>query len=694
MLPLLIGAAAAPVVGGLIKGAAGVGRNEAKTPSFGDSSQYDPYAQYYAGSPTGRRDYTANMSNRRAEIDERGTPQANYGQANEWDSRAALMRGNQGAAANLMMNRATGAVPSIASQQAALDTQRMQAAQQAQAASARGAAGIAGAHRNAAYAQASGGAQISNNAQINAANERLAAERAAYEAYSGIRHGDTQAAGEQARRAEFAVGSEFQNRGINDTRAMGYEDLEARANEAELRSRAVNQGNLAGSFNTAATSNAQRNQNNANWANNNWDSMGSGMKGGGGGGAPVPGRASGGPVDAGRPYIVGERGPELIVPQKSGMVLPNNVFNQVLRLQRGGAPARPAPRPAPSPRLGPNMNQMLDDRQRQYLEKAPAVEDTSQLQSYLSDQGERDLEDLRISRMVEEQRQKDARAVQAHRAKTDEDGQAPGQSDWDKFSGDSSGGKVRKEGSFRYTRGKGVSEEKSPERPDGGDDKANKTLDAVNLLRKGFFGGYRASGGPVSGGIPYIVGEGGPEVLLQGAGAPAGATSFDKLDSGGGMDVNASYKAHSDFGTRFGGSPGASPIGYREEGGPVEEGKPYVVGEKGPELYVAPPIASTLPPPRPPPIQATEETNQFASPNEQAVYDYARTMQGTSSTPKPSYDIAATIRREPSYPFVTPKAHETPGIDIEKFKAALATVLKESTSKKTSTTALSKGRKR
>ncbi len=35
-------------------------------------------------------------------------------------------------------------------------------------------------------------------------------------------------------------------------------------------------------------------------------------------------RANGGPVNAGEPYMVGERGPELIVPRSSGVVIPNN----------------------------------------------------------------------------------------------------------------------------------------------------------------------------------------------------------------------------------------------------------------------------------------------------------------------------------------------------------------------------------
>jgi phage-related minor tail protein len=37
----------------------------------------------------------------------------------------------------------------------------------------------------------------------------------------------------------------------------------------------------------------------------------------------IPGRAEGGPVAANRPYIVGERGPELFVPNSSGSIVPN-----------------------------------------------------------------------------------------------------------------------------------------------------------------------------------------------------------------------------------------------------------------------------------------------------------------------------------------------------------------------------------
>jgi TP901 family phage tail tape measure protein len=44
------------------------------------------------------------------------------------------------------------------------------------------------------------------------------------------------------------------------------------------------------------------------------------------GGNQTPGRALGGPVMAGSPYIVGEKGPELFVPGQSGTIIPNGVL--------------------------------------------------------------------------------------------------------------------------------------------------------------------------------------------------------------------------------------------------------------------------------------------------------------------------------------------------------------------------------
>jgi TP901 family phage tail tape measure protein len=49
-------------------------------------------------------------------------------------------------------------------------------------------------------------------------------------------------------------------------------------------------------------------------------------KGGGGLLGLIPGLANGGPAAAGRPYVVGEEGPELFVPNRSGTVIPNGAM--------------------------------------------------------------------------------------------------------------------------------------------------------------------------------------------------------------------------------------------------------------------------------------------------------------------------------------------------------------------------------
>ena len=57
-------------------------------------------------------------------------------------------------------------------------------------------------------------------------------------------------------------------------------------------------------------------------------------------------RADGGPVTAGQPYIVGERGPEWFVPNRGGTVLPNGtapasgpVIHQTISIDARGADA-------------------------------------------------------------------------------------------------------------------------------------------------------------------------------------------------------------------------------------------------------------------------------------------------------------------------------------------------------------------
>ena len=49
-------------------------------------------------------------------------------------------------------------------------------------------------------------------------------------------------------------------------------------------------------------------------------------------------RAKGGPVQAGRPYLVGEEGPEIIVPRQSGTVVPNHAISmaELMEMKRAG----------------------------------------------------------------------------------------------------------------------------------------------------------------------------------------------------------------------------------------------------------------------------------------------------------------------------------------------------------------------
>ena len=56
-------------------------------------------------------------------------------------------------------------------------------------------------------------------------------------------------------------------------------------------------------------------------------------------GAAIPFRASGGPVSSDRPYLVGERGPELFVPGSSGTVISNNQTQDIMSRYQGNTGA-------------------------------------------------------------------------------------------------------------------------------------------------------------------------------------------------------------------------------------------------------------------------------------------------------------------------------------------------------------------
>lgn len=89
-------------------------------------------------------------------------------------------------------------------------------------------------------------------------------------------------------------------------------------------------------FNTGANS-AQSFVNGFGWVLSNWKPFGSSSASGSGEDPPEQ-RAIGGPLNVGRLTMVGERGPELIVPHQAGEVLPADVSSSLIAAASGHAP--------------------------------------------------------------------------------------------------------------------------------------------------------------------------------------------------------------------------------------------------------------------------------------------------------------------------------------------------------------------
>lgn len=285
---------------GLIKGGTGSGKNRRSANFF-----YDPTGQRGTGHNVnaanwggreGGADQDANRMRSAAEWGQtRQAEKVNYDAANNWQNYSSSARGQQQQIAGMMQNRASGAVPSIAGQQAAVDTQRLQqqaandtrrvVAQQASAAaSARGAAGLAlagqTAANNTATAQsainqqtAQGIQNITNQAQVNAANERLQAENAAMGAYSNIRGGDLQNQQQAAQQTQYQAGVNAQQRQANDQFSLGLTGQEMGVKQSQLNAKMQEQNILATSYNQSEQLNQQTAQANANNERSLWDSV-------------------------------------------------------------------------------------------------------------------------------------------------------------------------------------------------------------------------------------------------------------------------------------------------------------------------------------------------------------------------------------------------------------------------------------
>ncbi len=297
-VPLVVGGAiaAGAAVGAGVQLAKGIGKNTTGSTAFQDRpGGYDPNASSFGGVQGGAAQYNESLQPKIAGVDARTAPQANYHFANQNYFQGQDARQGQAAASQMMLNRASGATPSIAGAQSAQDIgmlqqnaarqmQQGQAAQAAQSASARGPAGVALAQQQAANNTAnmhgaigSNAAQatqnISGQAQINAMTERMQAEQAAAGAYGQMRGGDLASQQQMAGQEQFQTNMQLQNRGMNDQRAMGYEGLGANAYTSEMNAQTQNQATLARSYDNAQTLNQQRRSENAKQDSKLWDKL-------------------------------------------------------------------------------------------------------------------------------------------------------------------------------------------------------------------------------------------------------------------------------------------------------------------------------------------------------------------------------------------------------------------------------------
>jgi hypothetical protein len=270
-----------PIVGGLVGAAVpavanalGIGKSNVSAHTFDQTKAYDPNAFQYGGHPGGADEAANQYGLLGGAAQQRGAAQAanvgvNYQGANRYAGYGSQDRSQQGQAANLMMQRAQGLVPSIAQMQADRQMQQATAAQSSAAASARGAAGIAMAQQNAANNTATMQSAISNQAQINAAQERQQAEQSAYNAYSGMRGNDLASQQQAAQQSQYAAqlaaqqnqynaGLEQQQHSLNDQYSMGMYNLQNNVRAQQLAASQNQQQMLSGS---------QMNANNQNMAN-------------------------------------------------------------------------------------------------------------------------------------------------------------------------------------------------------------------------------------------------------------------------------------------------------------------------------------------------------------------------------------------------------------------------------------------
>lgn len=257
-------AAAAIGVGANIAGAAsGVGKTDMRAGGFDQTKAYDPNRFEYGGVAGGANAAADRYRWGADHAQTRRGEQVDYTQATQDRYLQLQAREGEKALARAMQARAMGQVPSIAQMQADRQMQQAIAAQASQAASARGAAGLALAGQNAAANTAMLQSGISNQAQINAAQERMQAEQAAFGAYGQMRGTDLASQQQAAAMAQYQAQINAAQRAQNDQFSMGFTQAEQNVRSRQLDSNLSQQGLLGTSYGNADRLNMGAEQGNA-----------------------------------------------------------------------------------------------------------------------------------------------------------------------------------------------------------------------------------------------------------------------------------------------------------------------------------------------------------------------------------------------------------------------------------------------
>lgn len=251
---------------------------------------------------------------------------------------------------DLDLQAAQGNAPSaatIAGQQA------IQQSLQAQMAGAAGARGGPAAQAAAERQAATGAGSFQQNALQTLASNRaaeMAQARGQYDTSAGaIRSGDQSQQNIDLGVTGQDINNQNTQRALNQQGQLSYEQLGQNVQTAQMQAGATEAGIDAGNFNQGRSLANNDSQFTFNKIASLGGTVGSGVAGGaagavansgggGGGSGSNPGSAAtGGEVDDAKPYLVGEKGPELIIPDKPGYVM---TAHQTAALLGGGGPTK------------------------------------------------------------------------------------------------------------------------------------------------------------------------------------------------------------------------------------------------------------------------------------------------------------------------------------------------------------------